>query len=565
MPSIEVDSVLRGLNSNNRVQDYARQEQGVWQKLTRAGLSGANMDAYGAAIKELQGLNETARLDKSAAGASLSPGETLDLKDNIARVNDLGTKAMREYLGGGDSLTTGGDGAKGDAAAKATPPAAAAGAPSTGRTTTTTPDTRGDTKAADAKAGDAKAADAKPASTGGTGTSYRQNNTTLDQVAKGEGVLKEGDKGPGVGEAQALLRQITGKDGKPKYDLGTSGENKDGVDNLLGPKSKASIEQFKKDQGLKSDGTGSVDKETLERMRAVAGASTLDEAYKPSGSTTPGKPAAAAECRIERGTTEGSSSTGGTNAIGNAPSNTSAGPIRFQNGEVTVQGSSANEDIVMRKNGDNYKVEYARREGDRVVERHSLEVPADQLKSARVLGGGGTDRIWNGDGKAAGVDGAELIVSGGNSSVINHGKGAKIGLEAHGFVDNFGDGAKIVSTRDRRADRSDWVANAGRNVDIVAAPGAKIDNTGDGARIRAAGYNQINSVANGVAIDSLNQAPDRGMIIGDGNVLRFDRGDANGSVAVTNLEALGQGVVPGLAKRRLAPTNAPVPEDISKK
>ncbi|MBK6687095.1 MAG: hypothetical protein IPG45_21685 [Deltaproteobacteria bacterium] len=256
MPSIEVDSVLRGLNSNNRVQDYARQEQGVWQKLTRAGLSGANMDAYGAAIKELQGLNETARLDKSAAGASLSPGETLDLKDNIARVNDLGTKAMREYLGGGDSLTTGGDGAKGDAPAKATPPAAAAGAPSTGRTTTTTPDTRGDTKAADAKAGDAKAADAKPASTGGTGTSYRQNNTTLDQVAKGEGVLKEGDKGPGVGEAQALLRQITGKDGKPKYDLGTSGENKDGVDNLLGPKSKASIEQFKKDQGQRATAPG---------------------------------------------------------------------------------------------------------------------------------------------------------------------------------------------------------------------------------------------------------------------------------------------------------------------
>ena len=547
MPSIEVDSVLRGLNSSNRVQDYAQQEQGVWQRLTRGGMSGANMDAYATAIKELQGLNETARLDKSAAGSALSPGETSDLRDNIARVNDLGTKAMREYLGGGDSLTTGKEAPKAVATAKATPPEAAAGAPTTGRSSTTTTDTRVDAKAADA-----------PASTGAT-TSYRQSNTTLDQVAKGEGVLKEGDKGPGVGEAQTLLRQIKGQDGKPKYDLGNSGANKDGVDNFLGPQSKAAIEQFKKDQGLKSDGTGTLDKEALERMRAVAGTSTLDEAYRPSGSTSASKPTAAGECRVD------GSTTAGTNAIGNAANTTSAGPIRFQNGEVTVQGSSANEDIVMRRNGDKYKVEYARRDGDRVVERHALEVPADQLKSARVLGGGGTDRIWNGDGKAAGVDGAELIVSGGNSSVINHGKGAKIGLEAHSFVDNFGDGAKIVATSSRRADRSDWVANAGRNVDIVAAPGAKIDNTGDGARIRAAGYNQINSVANGVAVDSLNQAPDRGMIIGDGNVLRFDRGDANGSMAVTNLEALSQGVLPGLARRRLAPTNAPVPEDIAKK
>ena len=97
--------------------------------MTRGGMSGANMDAYATAIKELQGLNETARLDKSAAGSALSPGETSDLRDNIARVNDLGTKAMREYLGGGDSLTTGKEAPKAVATAKATPPEAAAGAP----------------------------------------------------------------------------------------------------------------------------------------------------------------------------------------------------------------------------------------------------------------------------------------------------------------------------------------------------------------------------------------------------------------------------------------------------
>lgn len=532
MRSIEVDTVLNNLG-NNRVQDYARQEQGLWQKLAKAGVSGSTMDAYGSAIRELQGLNETARLDRSAAGTSLSPGETLDLKAQLSRVNDLGTKAMREYLGGGDQVCRAPNNGETTTPKAAPAPAEAAGAP--------------------AGKAEATVKDNKAAATAGPTGTYRDTTTTLDQVGKGQGVLKEGDKGAGVTEAQGLLRQITGQGGKPKYDLGTSGAKQDGVDGFLGPKTKGAIEQFKKDQGLKSDGTGTLDQATLERMRAVAGASALDGAYAPGGT---------AASTTKPNTTPTAS---GTNAITNAPSTTTAGPIRFQNGELTVQGTAANEDIVMRRSGDKYRVEYARREGREVVERHALDVPADQLKSARVLGGGGTDRIWNGDGKAAGVDGAELITQGANSSIVNHGKGAKIGLEAQGFVDNFGDGATIVGTRDRTAGRSDWVANAGRGAEILAAPGARIDNTGDGARIKASGYNQINSVANGVAIHSRNHAPDRGNVVGDGNVLYFDEGDANGSVALSNLEALGQGILPGAARQKLTPNNPTVPTDISKK
>ena len=164
MASIEADTALRGLNDRNRVQDFSQRHEGVWAKLLLNGASGANVDAYGAAIRELQGLNETARLDKSAAGASLSPGETSDLKANIARVEDLGTRVLREQINEGDLVCRAP--AASEAATSADKPTPAA--------TTATP---------------------KAASSSGT---YRSNDATLAQVGKGEAVLKEGDRGPAV-------------------------------------------------------------------------------------------------------------------------------------------------------------------------------------------------------------------------------------------------------------------------------------------------------------------------------------------------------------------------------
>lgn len=328
MSSIEVDTVLRGLNNSNRVQDYARQHEGVWAKLLLGGASGGNVEAYGKAIRELQGLNETARLDRSAAGQSLSPGETMDLQASIAKVEDLGTRALRDQMSGGDLVcrAPSGEATRTDGAT----PAAQTERDSTRST------------------GDKKTSGSSEPNTSGT---YRSTPTTLAQVAKGEGVLRDGDQGAAVGEAQSLLRQITTTGGKPKYDLGAYGDKGDGVDGKLGPKTKAAIEQFKKDQGLKSDGSGTIDKDTLARMQAVAGASSLDQAYAPTGrSGANGKPGAGqasnqgeAVARTERSTA--ADATAGA-AVGLRAAGREVGSVREvkagPRNALVVPGSNAN-------------------------------------------------------------------------------------------------------------------------------------------------------------------------------------------------------------------------------
>ncbi|MBK6687094.1 MAG: peptidoglycan-binding protein [Deltaproteobacteria bacterium] len=396
MASIEADTALRGLNGRNRVQDFAQQHEGVWAKLILNGASGANVDAYGSAIRELQGLNETARLEKSAAGANLSPGETLDLKANIARVEDLGTRALREQINDGDLVCrapTSTEGT-GTSAAPATP----------------------------------AATDPKASASSGA---YRPTDATLAQVGKGEAVLKEGDRGPAVAEAQSLLRQITGAGGKPKYDLGGYGDKGDGVDGLLGPKTKAAIEQFKKDQGLKSDGSGTLDKDTLARMQAVAGASSLDEAYRPAATGSRGqRNAAATERRSEEsGTERASTSVGDGVATGAAVGARAAGKVigsvkevKGPKNQLVVHGSNPNA-------GRTFE-----------VPTRGQEVAAKGLRAAGVVGMAyGAAQDAKALGEAAGADSirgdgknTELIKEG--SKVAGHWAGAAVGAKGAAAV-----------------------------------------------------------------------------------------------------------------------------------
>ena len=191
-----------------------------------------------------------------------------------------------------------------------------------------------------------------------------------------------------------------------------------------------------------------------------------------------------------------SSFTPGTSAEKGKPSN----PIKFENGELSVEGTPANEDVVLRQVDDKYKVEYARRDGDKVVERASLEVPAADVKKVTLWGGDGDDRIWNGTGQAKGIPGAEIEVGEGTPQVVNHGDDAKIfaANSNRAFVDNFGANATIVGSEKDPG----LYANNGFHSDVSAGLGGTVNNLADDTSLIGAGFNEFNSDANRVHVDA---------------------------------------------------------------
>jgi peptidoglycan hydrolase-like protein with peptidoglycan-binding domain len=348
-------------------------------------------------------------------------------------------------------------------------------------------------------------------------TEYR-DGASLDEVASSGKVLALGDRGEGVSEAQTLLRGIKNADGTPKYDLGAYGANGDGVDGKLGPKTAAALEQFKRDQGI--EGSGTLDASTLTRLR--------------SAGTSCNKPE-------------------------DAPDDTrTAGPLTFRDGKLTVQGTEANEDVVVRRNGDDYDVDYARR-GDRneVVERQSLRIAAKDLTSAEIIGGGGTDRIWNGDGQRGAIDGAKIRTGADASLVTNHGRGADIRLGGKAFVDNFGADTAIVGSS-----RGDVIRNSGERARIDAGAFADVGNTGNDSRLRSAGYGNLLNVADGVTIDSRNGRDDRGVVLGNGNLANTDGTALDQGAFMSRVEAAWNGVDLRRARAEASPENTALPGDL---
>lgn len=313
MPSIEADTVLRGIGSNRdqqRINELVKDHQSVWRSLANEGASGPAFLEYGSAVAKLGGLNKLAASEVSAEGTALSPGERHDLLAQANTAGDLGVAAFRE-LESGDTLCRCGE----PGAAEATP-AEATGAETTPAETeavTASADDceTGDSATADAKSKSTETATAaapvktedKPtaaepaattqgssAATGDAAECKTERNpegtyksgASLAEVEQSGKVLSQGDKGAGVTEAQTLLGQLKGTDGKAKYDLGRSGEKCDGIDGYLGPKTAAAVEQFKKDHGLKSDGKGTIDAETAAALRQAAGGGATGA----SGATT---------------------------------------------------------------------------------------------------------------------------------------------------------------------------------------------------------------------------------------------------------------------------------------
>jgi LAS superfamily LD-carboxypeptidase LdcB/peptidoglycan hydrolase-like protein with peptidoglycan-binding domain len=84
-------------------------------------------------------------------------------------------------------------------------------------------------------------------------TNSYSESPTLDQIKKGDVVMRIGHKGSPVTEIQNILNRLN-------YDLG-----KCGVDGLFGPKTKKALESFQEDQSITV--SSSVDKVTLERLQ----------------------------------------------------------------------------------------------------------------------------------------------------------------------------------------------------------------------------------------------------------------------------------------------------------
>lgn len=322
MTSLSADTVLRGLNNKGdqgRINDLTKEHQGVWQQLANLGASGPAFLEYGKAVAQLSNMNKLAAAEGSAAGELLGDGERADLLEQLNHTGNAGVEAFRE-LADQDTLcgcpTTGTGAAQdGTATAQATTPGATpqtndgectkeqAQADAQATTGTATSDgQKVEAKTADKK--EATATDKKQATatTGGASTEecnpnhnpegvYKQGATLAD-VANGK-VLSQGEKGQGVTDAQTMLKQIKGQDGKAKYDLGNSGEKCDGIDGYLGPKTAAALEQFKKDYGLKSDGKGTLDAATLAKLKEVSGG-------LPAGSTNAGETATAGSKRTAK-------------------------------------------------------------------------------------------------------------------------------------------------------------------------------------------------------------------------------------------------------------------------
>ena len=84
-------------------------------------------------------------------------------------------------------------------------------------------------------------------------TKSYSESPTLEQIKKGDVVMRIGHKGSPVTEIQNILNRLN-------YDLG-----KCGVDGLFGPKTKKALESFQEDQSMNV--SSSVDKVTLERLQ----------------------------------------------------------------------------------------------------------------------------------------------------------------------------------------------------------------------------------------------------------------------------------------------------------
>ena len=89
---------------------------------------------------------------------------------------------------------------------------------------------------------------------------------TINLVFKGKATLQKGSSPAAIKLLQAAVRDLK------KYDLGDSGPAKDGVDGKYGDMTTAAVKQFKIDENLGAQATGSAGRGVIFR---------LDDLYPP--------------------------------------------------------------------------------------------------------------------------------------------------------------------------------------------------------------------------------------------------------------------------------------------